>query len=757
MEAVHLSTFDTVQCKNELLARALGSKRSIYIGDMVLNYDGTLRAFKLKPYHVPTTLTGQVEALANATCEDYLQQAIRLGTYHKIGAVFPSQHLYDDFDEVELGASSWQPKLDAIQEQIDDLDSTYAQDAEVVAAFATQIAAAGDVFNLVESKVGEEKTRAEAAELTLTQAVAAGAATQAEHQTSIDQLNDQVYVYVDSKRTDNYVESGTLAKPYKNLTAAFVKLADAETDTVIFQLATGEYTGVHNLTKTSQNQSFALVGSGEATYVQGASSWAAVTDHDLLKLTNFLDVRLENLTVRYSGKYAFYPHTCRKVTLQNVHFENCAASDHGALYEYTTPQATRTALWDAMVEVKNGGICRIRNCQDVIIDNCSATKCMRGFRIQDCHRGKVTNNVCDRIVDNAYYLASGPYNGTAGCNNFYVANNKSSKCFHNSYLVIGGSANVIQGNVADGGSGAGIQLFATVDCIVKNNSVIDCCKQAYNGYGGQSDSAASISSGPGSGGDQIQGGSYLAVISSNSVYQAGVGTDMVSTAIRVTNSAYPTACNKVYLTDNYSDAAVHQVVDHLAVVSSRVQIQTALDSKAGLLGAVFTGDVSLKNKSLSFQNAEQSNSITLQPPSSMTTSTTYTLPQCPDSDKVLQSDSMGVLSWVVSDSVAKTVIVITPGTAASPNQITADTADVVYLNTAPGHFELPQTGTSAVSLSIAVRNLKASSRVYAHDSAGADQLYKNDSNTAIIYDTIDGNKVEVFHYDHNTQQWRYVD
>ena len=695
MEAVHLSTFDTVQCKNELLARALGSKHSVYIGDMVLRYDGQeLKAFKLKKDHVPTTLVGQLpEPIRKGSCEDYLQQGIRLGTYHKISALFPLHYLHKDFDEVELGASSWQPKLDAIQEQLDDLDSTYATDAQVVASFAEQIAAAGDVFNLVDTKVGEEKTRAEAAELVLTNAVASEASTSrsnelaieaffegtnAQFQTAIDQINDKVYVYVDSKRTDSYVESGTLGKPYKGLTAAFVKLADAQTDTVVFKLATGEYTGVHNVVKTSKNQSFALVGSGEATYLQGASSFAAVTDEDLLKLTRFKDVRLENLTVRYSGKYAFYPIDCRKVTVRNVHFENCAASDHGPLYEYTTSQADRISLWDAKVEIKNGGVCRIKDCEDVIIDNCSATKCMRGFRLQDCHRGKITNNVCDRIVDNAYYLASGNYNGTAGCNNFYVANNKSSKCFHNSYLVIGGSSNVVQGNVADQGSGAGVQLFATVDCIVKNNSIIDCCKQAYTGYGAQSDSAASISSATASGGDQITGGSYLAVVSSNSVYQAGVGTGTVSTAIYIANDAYPAAANKVYLTGNYSDAAVHQLVDHLTVPT-------------------------------------------------------------------------------VTTVVPKTVIVTTPGSAASPNQITADTADVVYLNTAPGHFELPQTGTSAVSLSIAVRNLKESSRVYAHDSAGADQLYKNDSNTAVVYDSIDDNKVEVFHYDHNTQQWRYVD
>ncbi len=159
MAHVHISKLDQVHCRNELLARALVCKKSIYIGDMVLKYDGILRAFKMKKDHVPVTLEGQVSVIEKATCADYLRAGHRLGTHFHIEEIFAGQNLYQDFDEVELGASSWQPKLDAIQEQIDALDSTYAQDAEVVAAFASQIAEAGDVFALVAAKVLVETTR----------------------------------------------------------------------------------------------------------------------------------------------------------------------------------------------------------------------------------------------------------------------------------------------------------------------------------------------------------------------------------------------------------------------------------------------------------------------------------------------------------------------------------------------------------------------------------------------------------------------
>ena len=139
---------------------------------MVLKYDGVLRAFKLKPDHVPTNLYGEVPILARATCEDYYKAGQATGKFHHIEAIFSGDTFRDDFDEVELGASSWQPKLDALQVQIDDLDSTYASDAEVVAAFATQIAAAGDIFTLVETKVAAEALLARAAEAALVSDVA---------------------------------------------------------------------------------------------------------------------------------------------------------------------------------------------------------------------------------------------------------------------------------------------------------------------------------------------------------------------------------------------------------------------------------------------------------------------------------------------------------------------------------------------------------------------------------------------------------
>ena len=229
MEAVHLSKFDIVNSE-DVLARSLASKNCVYIGDMVLRYDGSvLRAFKLKKDHVPTTLAGQVSYIHNGTCEDYVQQGIRLGTYHHVSAVFPGHYLYDDFDEVELGASSWQPKLDAIQEQIDDLDSTYATDAQVVASFATQIAEAGDVFSLVTNKVQVETNRATQAEQQIQDDVDANEAAALADRQDIR----TAFAAADSILTQAVVDEAALARAAEQANTSAIGVERARIDTIV--------------------------------------------------------------------------------------------------------------------------------------------------------------------------------------------------------------------------------------------------------------------------------------------------------------------------------------------------------------------------------------------------------------------------------------------------------------------------------------------------------------------------------------------
>ena len=220
------TTKDRLRCKSELLAQALVTKKSIYIGDLLLHYDGLLRTYKLKDAQLPTSLQANVPAidvLLGATCEDYLNLALGASTHFHMDSVFPGHNRHLDFDEVEIGAHSWQPKLDAIQDQISDLDSTYAQDAEVVAAFADQIAASGDVFALVAAKVAVEKLRAETEE----------AAIQADVDTNqsvadADRLDIRAdYIVADTVVSDSVAAEAATARGAESVLTAAVATEEA--------------------------------------------------------------------------------------------------------------------------------------------------------------------------------------------------------------------------------------------------------------------------------------------------------------------------------------------------------------------------------------------------------------------------------------------------------------------------------------------------------------------------------------------------
>ena len=121
-----------------------------------------------------------------------------------------------------------------------------------------------------------------ATEAYVTSAVAAGA-------------HDHVdaYVFVDSNRSsETYTETGSKVAPYRTLSAAIsTKLADTETDTVVFKLAPGIYTGTISRDKNTANQSFEIHGSGsQNTVILGSTSWDATTSN-VLYFRDFISIR----------------------------------------------------------------------------------------------------------------------------------------------------------------------------------------------------------------------------------------------------------------------------------------------------------------------------------------------------------------------------------------------------------------------------------------------------------------------------------
>ena len=86
------------------------------------------------------------------------------------------------------------------------------------------------------------------------------------------------FCYVDSNRaSETYTETGSETAPYRSLSSAVTaKLADGETDRVVFKLAPGHYTGTISRDKAVQEQVFEIHGSGaENTFIQGSTAWDA--------------------------------------------------------------------------------------------------------------------------------------------------------------------------------------------------------------------------------------------------------------------------------------------------------------------------------------------------------------------------------------------------------------------------------------------------------------------------------------------------
>ena len=124
----------------------------------------------------------------------------------------------------------------------------------------------------------------------------------------------------------------------------------------------------------------------------------------------------------------------------------------------------------------DGGAMRVRNCHDIEIRNNRVEYCFRGYRIQDCKRGKLENNRVYKILDNGIYLASGSYTGSTsyGCEELLVINNTVEYAGHHGLVVIGGRNNTFKNNTIKHSWATGINLAHSVNiCLLYTSDAAD--------------------------------------------------------------------------------------------------------------------------------------------------------------------------------------------------------------------------------------------------------------------------------------------
>ena len=200
------------------------------------------------------------------------------------------------------------------------------------------------------------------------------------------------YVFVDSNRAgETYTETGSEVAPYRTLSSAVsVKLADDQTDTVVFKLAPGTYVGTISRDKATVNQMFEIHGSGQGnTFIKGSTSWDATTSH-VLYFRDFVSITIRDVNIS-NGAYGIYTRSTPLVIIENCVFTNLGSS--GVNHGFDRTQVQMAADWASRGTVgsnrSDGGVMRIRQSEHVIIRNCTSGFTLRGFRLQNCNQGRI--------------------------------------------------------------------------------------------------------------------------------------------------------------------------------------------------------------------------------------------------------------------------------------------------------------------------------------------------------------------------------
>ena len=294
-------------------------------------------------------------------------------------------------------------------------------------------------------------------------------------------------------------------------------------------MASGNYDGTISLDKDSANQSFEIIGAGRnLTFIRGAASFSSSTG-TVLYFRDFLDIKIQSLSI-CNGLYGFYPRSCRNIQMYDIEFKHLGSSGEEKYHDMSETQTNQQNFW-AGSGTSNGGTCRVRSCADVRIDNCRSSYCLRGFRIQDCSGGALTNLRGYKLLESFIYLASGSYNGAAayGSSNFYISSCVADTIFHAGFQIIGGKNNTLQGCSAINCASSPFILWHVTDVRIIGCTADKCCTKTWVGIGslGDSYSGGVFKAGKDS---IVDTGGYDLVCLNNTFTQCGVGRSATGTS-----------------------------------------------------------------------------------------------------------------------------------------------------------------------------------------------------------------------------------
>ena len=435
-----------------------------------------------------------------------------------------------------------------IQTQINNLDNLYSTDAQRISAVNT----------LVTNYSAADQTL----QNTLENSINAVQATCTSNTASISQVNSTpTTIWVDASRSDTYSEDGSRSLPYKTLTAAMsAKLQDGATESYVFRLLPGTYTGGVSIDHTAKTQSFKIEGSGrDVTFIESGSTFSTGKDTNVLYLRDFVSIEISDVTIR-NGLYGFYPRSVDRVVCERVKFIHLGSDGTVNRHDQSASQAEQAAFW-ASASTSSGGACRIRDVGQLQMADCEVEYSLRGLRLQNVGSlntsSSVTNCRTFRTLESGIYLASGSYTGLQGCINLAISGCTVCEAFNNGILVIGGQYCSVQGCTILRSANAGIQIWHSLDITVADNVLMDTNRRSYNGIGNDGDAHANIEV---TGNSGIGTGTYMAILKGNTISNGGVGraAQVIGFSIQRTGAggAFPTESNKFVLESNVSDCVL---------------------------------------------------------------------------------------------------------------------------------------------------------------------------------------------------------
>ena len=298
------------------------------------------------------------------------------------------------------------------------------------------------------------------------------------------------FVFVDCNFSGSYTETGSRTAPYRTLTGAIAaKLADGQTDTVVFQLAPGTYVGTISRDKTNVEQKFEIRGSGAGNcFIRGSAAWDP-TIGNVMYFRDFLSIRITGVTVSF-GAYGVYT---RNVPLVDI--KDCAFSflgSNGQNHGFDRTQAQMAADWATRGQAgsnrSDGGTMRIRESARVVVRNCTSINTLRGFRLQDCGSGRIDGCTTRLSLESSFYLASSSYTGANGCDDFLISNCVSEDSYNNAFLIIGGKNNSVCGCRSFNTANSAVTGWHTQGLTVTGCNFEKACQVAWNGVGNLGDS-----------------------------------------------------------------------------------------------------------------------------------------------------------------------------------------------------------------------------------------------------------------------------